>query len=50
MGSVVGLITAVLLGILAAQAEPITATLGYIWAVIHMFATVRYWNDNLSND
>jgi hypothetical protein len=39
----VGLFTAVLTALLALQAEPITATLGWIWAALHTIAIVKNW-------
>ena len=35
--------TAVLLCLLAAQAEPVTATVGYLWAGVHVVAVIRQW-------
>ena len=43
MAKFVGLFTAILLGLLAAQAEPITAFLGYAWAALHLIAIVKNW-------
>jgi hypothetical protein len=46
MAKFVGLFTAIIMGLLAAQAEPITATIGYIWAALHLAALVKYWYEN----
>jgi hypothetical protein len=46
MTKFVGLFTAVILGLLAFQAEPITAFLGYAWAALHLIAVVKNWYDN----
>lgn len=43
MAKFIGLGTATLLLILAIQAEPITASLGFIWAVVHLAAVLRNW-------
>lgn len=45
MAKFVGLITATLMAVLASQAEPITATLGYIWSALHFIAVVKNWYD-----
>lgn len=39
----VGLSTAVILGLLAFQAEPITSVLGFMWAALHLIATTLMW-------
>ena len=39
------LFTATVLTLLAIQAEPITATIGYIWAIAHVGAAIKYWRD-----
>ena len=44
MAQGIGLVSATLLLLLAIQAEPITSTLGFIWAFIHMAAVIRNWN------
>jgi hypothetical protein len=46
MAKFVGLGTATLLSLLAAQAEPVTATMGFIWAGVHIVAILRNWNDS----
>ena len=46
MSKFVGLFTAVMIGLLAAQAEPITASIGYVWAALHLVALVKYWYEN----
>lgn len=43
MAKFIGLGTATLLLVLAIQAEPITASLGFIWAVVHLAAVLRNW-------
>jgi hypothetical protein len=43
MTNAVALITVALLGLLSVQAEPVTATLGFIWATVHIIAIVRNW-------
>lgn len=43
-GKFVGLSTAVILGLLAMQAEPITGVLGLLWAALHLIATTLLWN------
>lgn len=43
MAKFVGLFSAVILGLLASQAEPITATIGYIWAALHLAAIAKNW-------
>jgi hypothetical protein len=43
MAKFVGLFTAVILGLLAFQAEPITAFVGYAWAALHLVAVVKNW-------
>jgi hypothetical protein len=45
MTNAVALITVSLLGLLSVQAEPVTATLGFIWAVVHLVAIVRNWHE-----
>jgi hypothetical protein len=45
MTNAVALITVALLGLLSAQAEPVTATLGIIWAIVHLVAIVRNWHE-----
>lgn len=44
----VGLSTAVILTLLAVQAEPITGVLGLLWAALHFIAVVLYWYGNKS--
>lgn len=44
MTNAVALVTVALLGLLSAQAEPVTATLGIIWAIVHLVAIVRNWH------
>ncbi len=39
----VGLSTAVILTLLAFQAEPITGVLGLLWAALHFISVVLYW-------
>jgi hypothetical protein len=46
MAKFVGLVSAVIIGLLAAQAEPITATIGYIWAALHLAAVAKNWYEN----
>lgn len=43
----VGLGTATLLCLLSYQAEPITATMGFIWAGVHVVAVI--WNHYADN-
>lgn len=43
MAKFVGLFTAVLIVLLAIQAEPITGSIGFIWAALHLIATVKNW-------
>lgn len=43
MTQFVGLSTAVILVLLAIQAEPITGVLGFVWAALHSIAAVMYW-------
>jgi hypothetical protein len=43
MAKFIGLITAILLTLLAIQAEPITAILGYAWAAMHVIAVIKNW-------
>ena len=43
MTKFVGLFTVVILSLLAFQAEPITAILGYTWAALHLIAIVKNW-------
>jgi hypothetical protein len=43
MAKFIGLFTALLLTLLAMQAEPITAVLGYAWAVMHLAAVIKNW-------
>jgi len=40
----VGLSTAVILGLLAVQAEPITGFLGLTWAALHAITAVMLWH------
>lgn len=42
-GAIIGLITATILGWLALQAEPISAIVGWIWAALHLAASIRLW-------
>lgn len=39
------LFTATILTLLAIQAEPITATIGFVWALAHVAASIKYWRD-----
>lgn len=39
----VGLFSVVILLLLAFQAEPITALLGYAWAALHLIAILKNW-------
>lgn len=48
MAKFVGLGTATLLCLLAVQAEPITATMGLIWAGVHVVAILRNWYESAS--
>jgi hypothetical protein len=43
MSNFVGLSTAVILMLLAVQAEPVTAVLGLLWAALHIAAAVVLW-------
>lgn len=43
MAKFVGLSTAVILMLLAVQAEPITAVLGLLWAALHTASVVVLW-------
>jgi hypothetical protein len=43
MEKFVGLFTAVIISLLAVQAEPITATIGYLWAALHFIALMKNW-------
>lgn len=45
MAKFVGLITAIILAVLASQSEPITATIGYAWSALHFIAVVKSWYD-----
>lgn len=45
MTKFVGLSNAVILSLLAIQAEPTTAFLGFVLAALHLIATVKYWYD-----
>lgn len=45
MAKGIGLVSATLLVLLALQAEPVTATLGLIWAFIHLAAVIKNWHD-----
>ena len=44
MTKFVGLSTAVILTLLAIQAEPITGVLGLLWAALHAISAVMLWN------
>ena len=44
MTQFVGLSTAVILGLLAVQAEPITGILGLTWAALHAITAVVFWH------
>jgi len=46
MAKFVGLGTAALLCLLSAQAEPVTATIGFIWAGVHVVALLRQWYES----
>lgn len=50
MAKFVGLSTAVILTLLALQAEPVTAVLGLLWAALHVFGVVVYWYATESED
>jgi hypothetical protein len=43
MSRAIGLVSSTLLLVLAIQAEPVTATLGFIWAFIHIAAVIKNW-------
>ena len=43
MAKFVGLFTATLLVLLAVQAEPITGFIGFVWAALHIIASVKNW-------
>jgi hypothetical protein len=43
MTKFVGLLSVVILLLLAIQAEPITALLGYAWAALHLLAVLKNW-------
>jgi hypothetical protein len=43
MTKFVGLFSVVILLLLASQAEPITALLGYAWAALHFIAIIKNW-------
>lgn len=43
MAKYIGLISGALLMILAIQSEPITATLGFLWALMHFVAVIKNW-------
>ena len=43
MAKFIGLGTATLLMVLAIQAEPITAVIGFLWAGVHLAAVIRNW-------
>lgn len=43
MARAIGLISGTLLIVLAMQAEPVTAVLGYIWGLMHFIATIKNW-------
>jgi hypothetical protein len=43
MAKFIGLMTAVLLILLSLQAEPITAVIGFLWAVVHLAAVIKNW-------
>lgn len=44
----VGLGTAMLLCLLSVQAEPVTATMGFIWAGVHVASVLRQWYESAS--
>lgn len=48
MAKFVGLSTAVVLLLLAMQAEPITGVLGLVWAALHAISVVMLWNGDKS--
>lgn len=50
MARFVGLSTAVILALLAIQAEPITAILGLLWTLLHLYGVVMSWYGNSSED
>lgn len=45
MTNFVGLLHVVLFGLLAFQAEPITATFAYVAAALHLVAVIKLWYD-----
>ncbi len=46
MTKFVGLFTAMLLVLLGTQAEPITGTIAFVWAALHLIAVYRDWYVN----
>jgi hypothetical protein len=48
MDKFVGLSTAVVLTLLAVQAEPTTAILGLLWAALHAASVVMLWHGDKS--
>lgn len=48
MSTFVGLLTSVVLYLLAIQAEPITGFLGLVLAALHGFAAIKYWHETNS--
>jgi uncharacterized membrane protein len=48
MSSFVGLLTSVILYLLAIQAEPVTGFLGLVLAALHGFVAIKYWHANKS--
>lgn len=50
MSNFVGLFTATLLVLLAIQAEPITAVLGFVWAFVNIAATLVLWDEDRTRD
>ena len=48
MTKFVGLGTATLLCLLSVQAEPVTATMGFIWSGVHVVAILRQWYEPAS--
>lgn len=46
MSKYLALVTASILWILSAQAEPIFAVVGYAWSALHIFAAFKIWHEN----
>lgn len=43
MARYIGLVSGTLLMVLAIQAEPITAVLGFVWGLMHFVAVLKNW-------